>query len=63
MTHEPIMALTGQPQKKGLSPHTQKNQIKPVKYALSVNLSPAPPVTNVLIAAKGLVGVKLPQFW
>ena len=63
MTHEPFLSLTGQPQKKGVSPDTQKNQIKPVKDALSVNLSPAPPVTNVLSAAESLVGVKLPKFW
>ena len=63
VTHEPIVSLTGQPQKKGVSPDIQKNQIKPVKDALSVNLSPAPPVTNVLSVAEGLVGVNLPKVW
>ena len=56
MTHEPIVSLTGQPQKKGVSPDTQKNQIKPVKDALSVNLSPAPPVTNVLCCRRSCRG-------
>ena len=55
VTHEPIVSLAGQPQKKGVSPDTQKNQINLVKDALSVNLSPAPPVTNVFSAAEGLV--------
>ena len=58
VTHEPIVSSTEQPQKKGVSPDTQKNKIKPVKDVLSVNLSPAPPVTNDLSAAEGVVGVK-----
>ena len=62
LTHEPIMSLTGQPEKKGISSDTHKNQRKPVKDALSVNLSPAPPLTNVLRATEGLVGVKMPKF-
>ena len=42
--------LTGQPLKKGVTnPHTKKIQIKPVKDAAFVDLTPsAPPVTNVL---------------
>ena len=53
---KPIVSLTGQPQKKSVSPDTQKNQTKSLKDALSINLSPAPPVTNVPSAAEGLVG-------
>ena len=62
MTHEPILSQTGQPQKKGVSPDTQKSQIKPMKDDLSVNLPPASSLTNILSAAEGLVGVKLPKF-
>ena len=48
-----IMSLTGQPQKKGVSADTQKNQIKSAKDALSVNLFLTPAVTNTLSTAEG----------
>ena len=63
VTHEPIVSLTGQPQKKGVNPNTQKYEINPVKDAFSVNLSPAPLVTNILSAAGLLVGIRLPEVW
>ena len=52
-----------QPQKKGVSPDTQKNLIKPVKDALSVNLSPAPPMTNVLSAAERSCRGQTAKMW
>ena len=45
VTDAPFVFLTGQPQKKGVSPVTEKIQIKPVKNASFVDLSPSgPPV-------------------
>ena len=64
VTHEPIVSLIGQAQKKGVCHDTQKKtQINPVKDALPVNRPPVPPVTNVFSVAEGLVGDKLSKFW
>ena len=50
----PFVFSTGQPQKKGVSPDTEKIQIKPVKDASFVDLSPsAHPVTNILSVVGG----------
>ena len=47
------MFLTGQLQKRGVSPDT-KIQIKPVKDVSFVDLSTAHPVTNVLTVIEGI---------
>ena len=53
------MFLTGQPQRKGVSPITGNSPINPMKSVSSVNLSPsAPPVTSVLSAVEGLADCK-----
>ena len=60
------MFLNGPPQKKGVSPSvsSENGQMKPVKDAFSVNLSPsAPPMTNVLNVVEGLPVGALQIFW
>ena len=58
-------ALTRQSQQKGVSTNTEKVQIKPVKNASFVDLSPSvPPVTNVLSVVEGIpVGARVQKFW
>ena len=65
VTHTPYVFVTGQPQKKGISPDSEKIQIKPVKDASFIDLSPsAPPVTNVPNAVEGIpAGASLQKFW
>ena len=59
------MFLNEPPQKKGVSPGIGNGQIKPVKGAFCVNLTPSvPPVTNVFSVVEGLpVGARLQNFW
>ena len=54
VTPAPFVFLAGQPQKKGVSPDTEKIQIKPVKDASFVDLSPDCPVTNFLCVVEGI---------
>ena len=58
------MFLTGQLQRKGVSPVTGNGPRKPVKSVSSINMSPAPSVTNVLSAVEDLaVEARLQTFW
>ena len=55
VTPAPLVFLTAQPQKNGISPDTEKIEIKPVKDVSFVDLSPSvPPVTNVLSVVEGI---------
>ena len=55
VTPAPFVFLTGQPQKKGISPDAEKIQMKPVKDASVVDLSHSDhPVTNFLSVVEGI---------
>ena len=64
VTPAPFVFLTGQPQKKDISPNRDKIQIKPLKDASFVDLSPsAPPVTNVPSVVESIpVGARMQNF-